>query len=71
MNLQNWQPIKTAPKDGTWILAVVYGFVPTVVIWDDGIWKTHEIYHEMVKKSYVSHLSYEPTHCQPLPEGPV
>ena len=30
----NWQPIKTAPKDGTFILTCVVGFIPSVTRWE-------------------------------------
>lgn len=30
-----WQPIETAPKDGTWILAINNRGNPAVIIWDE------------------------------------
>jgi hypothetical protein len=28
-----WQPIETAPKDGTWFVAVAFGYHPAIVRW--------------------------------------
>lgn len=68
----NWQPIETAPKDGTWILAVKEGyygegipFIPCVVYWDSDVkgWSESE------------YVSGEPawvlTHWMPIPKNPV
>lgn len=53
-----WQPIETAPRDGTWILVYVNGTVTNAFFylghWDDG--------------DYFSRM--EPTHWMPLPEPP-
>lgn len=45
--LQKWQPIKTAPLDGSWFLAVMSGkhpetglpFEPAIVRWNAGHWQ--------------------------------
>ena len=65
---QGWQPIASAPKDGTWFLAHGDGPAvsqcPFVCVWDfDGHGKTawREVYTELVML---------PTHWQPLPEPP-
>jgi hypothetical protein len=68
----NWQPIKTAPKDGTEILAVGqwHGEIgegelkPSihVVSWVYGIW---EITGSCVYGSFI-----KATHWMPLPEKP-
>lgn len=34
-----WQPIATAPRDGTWFVAVMAGFLPTIVRWHDKGWQ--------------------------------
>ena len=36
----DWQPIETAPKDGTKILACVSGFLPLAVKWEGGQWRS-------------------------------
>lgn len=67
-----WQPISTAPKDGTWILAIIAGFwemnipyIPDVVSWNDesGGWNFCEEEGEIDK-------DWKPTHWMPLPEPP-
>lgn len=64
---QTWQPIETAPKDGTPILMRLEGFEwPDVGAWFDagrnghdyGWWQSHT-------------MPVRPTHWQPLPAPPV
>lgn len=60
----DWQPIETAPKDGTPILGwpgTMNGY-PYVVQYSHGLWREAdgELYH-----------LYEPTHWMPLPEPPA
>lgn len=63
-----WQPIETAPKDGTWVLAVGKNgagrwTTPQTVRWT-GLWESPvhdarvEVYHQ-------------PTHWMPLPPAPA
>ena len=33
--MSEWQPIETAPKDGTWILGMNNRGNPAVIIWDE------------------------------------
>lgn len=56
----NWQPISTAPKDGTAILVYIGGNIEAVAVtqWEDGAW------------SWPDYVRYQPTHWQPLPEPP-
>lgn len=68
-----WQPISTAPKDGTWILAIVTGFVPSVVQWNSayGRWlkEVEEDWDEAVWVEVVDGV-YSPDHWMPLPQPP-
>lgn len=65
-----WQPIETAPKDGTRILAIVAGrhpdtgepFIPDVVEWDGGRWFSENWWDD--------NALYSPTHWMPLPNPP-
>lgn len=67
-----WQPIETAPKDGTWLLAIVNGihpiigkpFVPSVVHFDDGIWTEND-------RAGRDDEDWRPTHWMQLPEPPA
>lgn len=65
---QAWQPIETAPKDGTWVLAYRPGIVEharcQVLKWDD--------YEENWAIPGMAAVSREtpPTHWQPLPSAP-
>jgi len=60
-----WQPIETAPKDGTVILGYCRG-IQKVVNWIKGFDKWTLIF------SFDPNNDgwYEPTHWQPLPENP-
>lgn len=75
----SWKPIETAPKDGTWILAVVAGFVPAVCRWDmhgreNGSFEHVEaetFAEESHWQDYIdSTYPWEPTHWHPLPTSP-
>lgn len=55
----SWQPIETAPKDGTFVLAVTESGYRVIVQWcADKFWRSN-----------VPH-AWEPTHWMPLPEPP-
>ena len=66
----NWQPIETAPKDGTAFLAFVpycIGYVARQDIqvlhwsgWGGGVWDDNNGFH----------TANLPTHWMPLPDGP-
>ena len=81
--VQAWQPIKTAPKDGTWIIA----FVPSTgrshaVQWDkqfdlarddeedDAGYRGAWTDHAVQSFGYEELKEYVPTHWMPLPEAP-
>jgi Protein of unknown function (DUF551) len=63
-----WQPIETAPKDGTAILALVDGlhentgepFIAAVAWYREGFWLVNEEGGD----------TYQPTHWMPLPPPP-
>lgn len=59
LELTEWREIKTAPKDGTWILGLDSGEV-WQIYWDGADWC-----HNDYDNAY-----YEPTHWLPLPEAP-
>jgi hypothetical protein len=67
----NWQPIKTAPKDGDCIIVYVprnkhiSGFV-TQASWDCGMW----VYHDVLDGYHECDTEINPTHWQPLPQPP-
>lgn len=65
-----WQPIETAPKDGTAILAVIKGFQPVVVEYDPdvGWWYGGDDVPD--DDWYSMPFQYEPTHWMPLPPAP-
>lgn len=71
-----WEPIETAPKDGTWILAVKGRYVPAVAKWDPerGSFEFTEpdgFAEEEHYRAYVEQTDpWEPTHWMPLPEPP-
>lgn len=62
-----WQPIETAPKDGTEVLGVVAGSLGTasVTCMVEGEWQCSDF----DEYEYVS-CTWEPTHWMPLPPPP-
>lgn len=72
-----WQPIATAPKDGTPILTAIAGFVPSVNMWIDyggrAGWGTdpEEFVQEEHFQAYWESTRYEPSHWMPLPPFPT
>ena len=59
--LTGWQPIETAPKDGTDIL-LVYGEEITVARWSFSFWNTDDQDRGYDEEKF--------THWMPLPELP-
>lgn len=59
---RRWQPISTAPKDGTWILATATNAVPAVVRWEDNGWVENE--------SNEGDRSWPLTYWMPVPNSP-
>jgi hypothetical protein len=64
---QEWQPIETAPKDGTWVAVVVDDCRPDVARYDQGRWET--IADALDWQKY-GHDEWPLTHWMPLPEPP-
>lgn len=77
-----WQPIESAPKDGTYFLAVIEGFAPSVCAWqtypddweieprwcdDLGVW----FEEDAAAIEWLNSSQYAPTHWMPLPEPPT
>lgn len=65
-----WQPIETAPKDGTWVIL----FTPAGV--QCGYWGGSYFGRDMAWLQYAHRSDYEevegvPTHWMPLPEPPT
>jgi len=56
--MMEWQPIETAPKDGTVIIVYAPDFFQTAA-WTDGIWTN-------ASESWLGDV----THWMPLPEPP-
>jgi hypothetical protein len=73
---KGWEPIETAPKDGTDILAVIVGnhpqtgdpFIPEVVGWDAD---SAQWWNCMWCNYCDARAAYEPTHWRPLPDPPL
>lgn len=68
-----WQPIETAPKDGTWVFVghALWQF-PIIARWD----MNHRVHVECwsdidsLPIGYSAEYGHEPTHWMPLPEPP-
>ena len=64
-----WQPIETAPLDGSWMLVTCGGEnAPAVVFWDSeiGMW----IENENDSSSWILPADWPLTHWTPLPTPP-
>jgi hypothetical protein len=68
----NWQPIETAPKDGTRVL--VYNGDIYVAAWEDSSMslkiKKGWVYACVATNWNYYEVVYEPTHWMPLPNSP-
>lgn len=60
---EDWQPIATAPKDGTEVL----GYLPVAKKARVVLWRRHWEQWQMVPGYYAA----KPTHWQPLPKPPA
>lgn len=73
--MSGWQPIETAPRDGTIVLvhpATWTGMSASPARWDDNRYAKHPRPYWNRIDTVSAHISraYEPTHWQPLPEPP-
>jgi len=61
-----WQPINTAPKDGTWVLtfSAPWAVAPAVLRWHGDRWWDDEVERPGVIEAWW------PTHWMPLPNPP-
>lgn len=64
-----WQPIETAPKDGTHILGFDGSYMTTVEWWEPSH-KTEPGSWNLVQGCIRGYSEWEPTHWMPLPEPP-
>jgi len=65
-----WQPIETAPKDGTEVIVVRSGFKVTVGWFDKKSGWTNPT--RAISEDYDQEMGgYEPTHWMPLPKPPI
>lgn len=73
----DWQPIETAPKDGTPVLTCRAGFLPALSHWGSYAgkdrWGTdpETFMEEDHFMDYWLSCDYAPTHWMPLPPPPV
>lgn len=66
LSKREWRDISTAPKDGTYILAIMEGFeLSTIVCWHNDMWR------ERTDVVYDNYAEYSPTHWMPLPTPPA
>lgn len=59
-----WQPIETAPKDGTEVLVTKPGYTMAVAGFDYGEWR------DAGDMGWGGYCDVEPTHWMPLPNPP-
>lgn len=63
----NWQPIETAPKDGTWILLSGCSFGHNMRVGRWYFWSDTQ----GCDWSDYNNRGFKPTHWMPLPEPPI
>ena len=70
----NWQPIKTAPKDGTEILALEYHGSPnprlTIAAYAVVMWIPDDGWRDCSDMGAAGLYPFEPQYWMPLPEPP-
>ena len=85
-DLNEWQPIETAPRDGTYILMRSANFRPAVVSWETFEYRdspladlpprwcedieTFGCADDYELAEYLKSVTWEPTHWMPLPKPP-
>ena len=65
--MSDWQPIETAPKDGTKIIAFDHHAGVVIVRWR---MRWPETGCEWIEATGEEYENYRPTHWMPLPEPP-
>lgn len=68
----SWQPIETAPKDGTTILLCCVGCVPHTGVYDDALgWIDFDADDSSRRKEWIDSCSrWSPIYWMPLPPPP-
>lgn len=70
-----WQPIETAPKDGTSVLLGCdydrLGKARVTLAWWDGKWLESQYWNECEEEWEDCTVQFRPTHWMPLPEPPT
>jgi hypothetical protein len=64
--VSDWQPIETAPKDGTRIIVANYA-----VVWPDVSWVKSPRAGERWEHLNLGAVRFAPTHWMPIPKPPV
>lgn len=68
---QDWLPIESAPRDGSWFLAIMdEGIIPYVTAWCDYDEIFFTFNNGYAKEEKFHNKSWEPTHFMPLPIPP-
>jgi len=68
---EKWQPIETAPKDGTWIALWSDGSKVQAGYWGPSYFGSDHKWIQYAHRSECEEVEPEPTHWQPLPEPPA
>lgn len=71
----DWQPIETAPKDGTSILVGCnyyrYGKSQVTLVWHDrGMWIEGSYWDNEEEEYVAAQCEFKPSHWMPLPDPP-